>query len=115
MARPKSRGNKSTWIILKGLDFPTNVNMHHKFDQRVMEIGFSGRKVEDLLSAKSDWPDDIVPVQKGGTASLAISVPAIDMNLGVEAQLAAIEAALGAAYRLMPYATLLTPHVRHAP
>lgn len=109
MARPKSCGSKSTWIILKGRDFPKNVNMHHKFDQQAMEIGFAGRSVDELLAVKSDWPDDIVPVQKGGTASLAIRVPAIDMTLGVDAQLPAIEAALAAAYKLMPFASLLNP------
>ena len=107
MARPKSRGSKSTWIILKGHDFPKGVNMHHKFDQQVIEIGFPGWKIEDLLAVKADWPDDIVPVQKGGTASLAIRVPPIDMKLGLAAQLPIIEEALRAAYRLMPYATLL--------
>lgn len=107
MARPKARGSKSTWIILKGLDFPKNVNMHHKFDQQVMEIGFAGRTVDELLTANSDWPEDIVPVQKGGTASLAIRVPAIDMKLGIAEQRPAVEEALAAAYRLMPYANLL--------
>ncbi|HEY1612340.1 MAG TPA: hypothetical protein VGF97_01435 [Rhizomicrobium sp.] len=107
MARPKSRGSKSTWIILKGLDFPKNVNMHHKFDQQVMEIGFAGRTVDELLAANADWPDDIVPVQKGGTASLAIRVPLIDMKLRIAEQLPAVERALAAAYRLMPYANLL--------
>jgi hypothetical protein len=107
MVRPKSRGSKSNWIILKGFDFPKNVQMHHKFDQQVAEIGFSGRSVDELLAAKSDWPDDIVPVQKNGTASLAIRVPAIDMKLGFDAQLSSIEAALAAIYRLMPFAMLL--------
>ena len=107
MARPKSRGSKSNWVILKGHDFPKGVNMHHKFDQQVIEIGFPRRKIEDLLSAKADWPDDIATIQKGGTASLAIHVPPIDMKLGLAAQLPAIEEVLKAACRLMPYATLL--------
>lgn len=51
--------------------------------------------------------DDIVPVQKRGTASLAVRVPPINMNLGIEPQLSAIEGALAAAYRLMPFANLL--------
>jgi hypothetical protein len=109
MRRPKNRGSKSNWIILKGHDFPKNVNMHHKFDQQVMEIGFSGRTIEDLLAAKSDWPEDIVPVQKGETASLSIAVPPVDMKLGVANQTAAIESAIAAAYRLMPFASLLPP------
>jgi len=107
MARPKSRGSKANWIILKGHDFPKGVNMHHKLDQRVLEIGFSGHSIEDVLAAESDWPDDIVPVQKGGTASLAIRVPPVDMKLSLAAQLPSVEEALAAAYRLMPYASLL--------
>jgi hypothetical protein len=107
MARPKNRGSKSNWIILKALDFPKGVNMHHKFDQQVMELGFSRRRIEEVLAAKTDWPDDIAKAQKGGTASLAISVPEIDMTLGFAAQLPAIEEALKGAYRLMPYAKLL--------
>jgi hypothetical protein len=60
MARPKNRGSKSTWIILKGLDFPKGVNMHHKIDQQVMEIGFPRRRIEEVLAAtKTEWPDDI--------------------------------------------------------
>jgi hypothetical protein len=107
MARPKSRGSNSNWIILKGYGFPKGVQMHHKFDQQVVEIGYAGRTVEDILTAKPDWPEDITPVQKGGTASLSIMVPIVDMNLGVEAQTAAIERVMEAAYRLMPFSTLL--------
>jgi hypothetical protein len=108
MARPKNRGSKSTWIILKGPDFPKGVRMYHKMDQQVMEIGFSRSRIEEVLAAaKTDWPDDIAKAQKGATASLAINVPHIDMKLGFAAQLPAIEEALKAAYRLMPYAALL--------
>jgi hypothetical protein len=107
MARPKNRGSKSSWIILKGHGCPKGVHMHHKFDQHVMEIGYAGRTVDEILAARSDWPDDIRPVQKSGTASLSITVPAIEMKLGIERQIDAIELALEAAYRLMPFATLL--------
>jgi hypothetical protein len=109
MAPPKGRGSHSNWIILKGDDFPNGVSLSHKFDQQVMEIGFAERKIVDILAVKPEWPDDIAVVQKGKTASLAITVPAIDMNVGLESQLPAMEIALGAAYRLMPYASLLNP------
>jgi hypothetical protein len=46
-------------------------------------------------------------IQKGRTASLQISVPPIDMNEGFDAQLAAVEKAIGAAYRLIAFASLL--------
>jgi hypothetical protein len=87
MARPKNRRNKSNWIILKGNDFPKGLNLHHKLDQQVMEIGFAKHTIADILAVKSDWPDDIAVVQKGETASLAISIPAVNMNLDLEAQL----------------------------
>jgi hypothetical protein len=32
MARPKQKGRYSTWIIMKGHDFPKDVKLHHKFD-----------------------------------------------------------------------------------
>ncbi len=107
MAKPKNRGSKSNWIILKGHDFPRGVNMHHKINQQVMEIGFSGHTIEEILIAKSDWPDDVTPVQKGGAASLSIRVPAIDMKATFAQQVAEVEQALAAAYRLMPFASLL--------
>lgn len=66
-----------------------------------------GRTVENILAAQPDWPDGIVVVQKGKTSSLAIAVPAADMNLNLSAQLPAVEKALDAACRLMRYATLL--------
>jgi hypothetical protein len=108
MARPKNRGSYSSWIIFKGHDFPKAVNMHHKFDQQVMEIGFSGHSIEEVLVVKSAWPDDISPVQKGKTASLAIRVPPIDMKIDFAKQIPSIEEALAAAYRLMSYSSLLS-------
>jgi hypothetical protein len=109
MVDPDTRGSYSNWIIMSGLDFPKGVQIHHKFGQQVIELGFSNRRIEEILAIKAkttDWPADIEVVQKGKTASLAIHVPPIDMKLGVEAQITAIEEALRAAYRLMPYASL---------
>jgi PD-(D/E)XK nuclease superfamily len=110
MAPPKNRGSYSSWIIFKGHTFPKGVNMHHKFDQRVMEIGFANRTIDEILALNLNLPDGIEVVQKGKTGSLSISIPSIDMNLDLEAQLPAIEKALEAAYRLMPYATLFQGH-----
>lgn len=107
MARPKNRGPGSTWNILKGHNFPKGISLNHKFVDQVLEIGFPRRKIHEILAVKADWPEDIVVVQRHGTASLAIRVPYIDMKIGVAAQLPAIEEALRAAYRLMPYASLL--------
>jgi hypothetical protein len=75
--RPGKRGNKSNWIIVKGIDFPRGVNIHHKLNQRMVEIGFPMRRIEELLAFKDKLPDDIRVVQKGRTPSLTISVPLI--------------------------------------
>jgi hypothetical protein len=111
MARPDKRGSKSNWIIMKGINFPKGVQIHHKLDQQVIELGFDGRSVEDILAAKADWPNDIAIVQKGKTASLAVRVPPIDMKLGVQAQITEIEEALKTVYRLVPYASLFKTNV----
>jgi hypothetical protein len=108
MARPQGRGNGSTWIVLKGIGFPRGVKLSHKFDQQVMELGFEKCTIDEILAVKSDWPDDIHPVQKGGTASLVIDIPAIDMTLDFAAQTTGVEKALESAYRLLQYASLLT-------
>jgi hypothetical protein len=73
-----------------------------------MELGFERRKVAQILEVKADWPSDILVVQKNGTASLMVKVPAIDMTVAVASQIDAIEEALRAAYRLMPYAKLFS-------
>lgn len=107
MRRPTNKGSKSAWIIMNGLDFPKGVKLHHKLDQKVLELGFERRRIETLLEAKPDWPSDILPVQKGNTASLMIAVPFVDMEASVSSQTAAIEEVLAAAYRLMPFASLI--------
>jgi hypothetical protein len=107
MKRPTNKSSNASWIIFKGHDFPRGVNMYQKNNEKVMELVFKRRKIADILRIKSDWPDDIAVVQKGETATLAISIPAIDMKLDLDAQLPAVEKALEAAYRLMPYASLL--------
>jgi len=108
MHRPTNKGSKSNWIIMKGHDFPKGVKIHHKVDQQTVELGFQGRRVEEISDAKSDWPEDILIIQKGKTASLMIRVPTIDLEVAVALQIDAIEEALGAAYRLMPFAILFS-------
>lgn len=107
MAEPGDKGPKSDWIILKDLDFPKDVQLNHKFEQRVMELGFFRRRVEEILEAKGDWPDGIIPIQKSQTASLMIEIPYIDLEKPFEEQVDRVEQALAAAYSLLPYARLL--------
>lgn len=107
MRRPTPKGKKSNWIIMKGLDFPKGVQIHHKFDQRVVELGFSGRSVNEILARQPEWPEHILPVQKSGTAALMIRVPYIDMEAGLPLQVQEVETALAAIYELLAYAKLL--------
>jgi hypothetical protein len=108
MAKPTPKGSKSNWIILKGRDFPKGVRFHHKIDQRVLELGFNGHDVSELLAVKADWPDQMIHVQKGGVAAITIDVPEIDMTKGIVAQKESLERVFAAAYQLFPYANLLT-------
>jgi hypothetical protein len=107
MARPGKKGSNSNWIMMKGSKFPKNVHLYHKFDQKVVELGFSHREVGELRDANKSWPKDIYLGQKGGVAVLAIDVPFVDMKLDFYSQAPAIEKALAAAHRLLPYATVL--------
>jgi hypothetical protein len=107
MNKPTPKGSKSNWILMKGSDFPKTVMLRHKLDQRVVELGFGDRKVSELLAVRNDWPHDIVPVQKGGKASLSIRVPEIDMTKSISAQEDRLEQVFAAVYRLLPYSRLL--------
>tara|TARA_R110002167_G_scaffold160436_4_gene356412 strand:+ start:626 stop:1594 length:969 start_codon:yes stop_codon:yes gene_type:complete len=107
MKRPGNRGKASTWIIMHGIDFPAGVKLHHKLDQQVVELGFERRRVDEILDAKADWPDEIVPIQKGKTAALLVQVQYVDINAPFQHQIEAVEEALAAAYSLIPFANLL--------
>jgi hypothetical protein len=106
MAKPGNKGSKSNWIIMKGPRFPKGVKLHHKIDQRTMELGFEGRTIEDVLAAARDWPEEVRVMQKGRTASLVVDVPAIHMGDSLEQQRDALEVALAVAHRLYRHAKL---------
>ena len=107
MAKPTEKGNRSNWIVLKALDFPKGVQLHHKLDQRVMELGFQQTRVEQVLAVQPKQPEGIQLLQKGKSASLAILVPPVDVTGNFEEQAVAVEVGLQAAYRLIPFASLL--------
>jgi hypothetical protein len=106
MRRPTPKGNKSNWIVMKGHDFPVGVQLHFKMNQSVVELGFGQRRVSELLARKSDWPEGIMPVQKGGTAALAMRVPLIDRMKPLAGQLEPLEAVFQALGMLLPYGRL---------
>jgi hypothetical protein len=107
MRRPTPKGSKSNWILFKGVGFPPNVGFHIKMDQQVVELGFAGRTVEDILAVQKHWPKDIQVLPKGKTAALAIAVSALDRMRPLSEQQAALREAMAAVERLMSFAKLL--------
>lgn len=107
MAPPGDKGAGSTWLIMKGSNFPKGVSLNHKLLQDAIDLSFDGATVDQILSAKQDWPDDMLIVPAKGSASIRIKVPRIEMKNGVLSQLEAIDNALDAAHRLLPFAVLL--------
>jgi hypothetical protein len=106
MRKPTPKGNKSNWLIMKGINFPKRVQIHHKVERQVVELGFDGRTVTELLAIKNEWPADVFAVQRGRTAALSIVVPLIDMEKGIAAQEKELQEVFAAVYRLLPYARL---------
>ena len=91
---------------MKGAHFPTRVQIHHKMNQRVVELGFQRRNVKELLAIRSHWPKTIFAVQKGKTASLVMNVPEIDMKKSIAEQEAQLEVVFAAVTKLIQYARL---------
>ena len=107
MNKPGDKGPGSNWIHIKGRTFPKGVGLRHKMDQHVMALCFEKRNVEDLLNARSSWPEDIQLDQRGQEAVLSIEVPPVDPHQEFAPQRDAIEAALEAAWRLQQYGRIL--------
>jgi hypothetical protein len=106
MKKPGPKGSKSSWIILRGADFPKGVHFHHKLDQCVVELGFDGRSLSDLRAVLPGRPGKATFAEKGKTAVLSLKVPLISMEKGVFAQRTEIDAAFSAMRTLLPYASV---------
>ena len=76
-------------------------------NEDVMALCFEKRNVEDLLNARTSWPEDIQLDQRGQEAVLSIKVPPVDPHQEFAPQRDAIEAALEAACRLQQYGRIL--------
>jgi len=107
MARPvRARGKNSNWIVLKGRDFPPNIQIDHLLRDGIVRLSFFGRTIDDLVAIRPDWPGDVRLIKKPKSAVLAIPVPLIDMEVSFETQIMAIDEALRAAHRLMSFVTI---------
>ena len=103
MRRPTPKGNKSNWILFKGTGFPKGVSFHVKIDQRMVELGFAGHSVAEIVAAFPELPEDFRVVQKGGTAALAVSVPALDLTKPLSIQTDELATTMAAVQRLMQF------------
>lgn len=107
MARPqRARGKNSNWIVLKGRDFPPNIQLDHLLHDGMMRLSFFWRTIDELLAIHPDWPEDIRLIKKPKSAVLAIPVPLIDMKVSFETQSMAVDEALRAARRLMLFSMI---------
>ncbi|MBN8955709.1 MAG: hypothetical protein J0H17_03820 [Rhizobiales bacterium] len=86
---------------------PKGVSIDHKNDQGCVDLTFSRTRLDDLLAIKSDWPEEILTLQRGGSTVLRKSVPRLDMKRPVADQLELLEQVLAAAYALSLYSRLM--------
>jgi hypothetical protein len=108
MAAPGNKGRYSNWIIMKGHAFPKGVLLHYKLDQSLVELGFSGHSIDEILPRKAHLPRGVLVRQSGKAASLSIPVPSVTVSGGFAPQVASIDVALEAAVLLLDYANLLS-------
>jgi hypothetical protein len=107
MREPKDKGSKSDWIILKTYDMPKGVSIDHKNDQGCVDLTFNRTRLDDLLAVRSEWPDDIIPLQRGGSTVLRKRVPKLDMERAVSEQIDELEQVLTAAYALSAFSRVI--------
>lgn len=107
MREPAKKGSWSDWMVIKTADMPQRVTIIHKNNHACVDLTFEDTDVEKLLAVKQDWPDGILPRQRGGSTVLRISVPELKMEMGVPAQEAELEIALAAVHTLVSYCHIL--------
>lgn len=107
MREPREKGSKSDWIILKTHDMPKGVSIDHKNDQGCVDLTFGRTRLDELLAVKGDWPEDIMPLQRGGSTVLRRVVPKLDMERPLAEQIENLEQVLAAAYSLSTYCRVM--------
>lgn len=112
MKKPGMRGPRSTWIILKGRNFPKGVHLNHKMNENIIELAFSKTKRADVLVARLEWPPDLIFTQKGNEATISRITQMIDPRSDFDEQIPALETAFKAAEQLMQYCAILEPCAR---
>jgi hypothetical protein len=107
MREPKEKGSKSDWIILKTHDMPKGVSIDHKNDQGCVDLTFNRTFLDNLLAVRAEWPEDIMPLQRGGSTVLRKIVPKLDMERAIAEQIEDLEQVLAAAYSLSAFSRIM--------
>lgn len=103
MSKPTKKSLNSTWIVMKGANFPKNVWLNFKLGKRTLDLSVGPMNVADLYR-HGPFPDDIVPEQLGESAALVVRTPLVELSRSVAEQVDAIEAVLKQAERLAEFA-----------
>jgi len=107
MPEPGKKGSQSNWILMKGPDFPKGVHLSHKVDLCVVELGFDSHQRSELTAIRADWPEGILPIQKGSTATLSLRVPWVDITKSVNSQRDLLLEVFAAVEKLKKYGRVL--------
>ena len=109
MVEPKAKGSSSNWIILKTNDIRKGVTIDHKLGLGCVDLSFNRTRIDDLLAVRAEWPEDIAPLQVGGSAVLRKIVPRLDMDRPLADQLDRFEQVLATALQLAEFRHILRP------
>ena len=105
----KGRGAGSTWVVLKGRNFPKHdVQIDHKLTDGVVRLSFFKHNLAELRELHINWPEEVRLTELPKSVTADIVVARIDPKKPFENQREAVEQALQAAKRLMHFGNVFT-------
>ena len=108
MKRPTMKGSHSSWVVMRGADFPKGVTLNHKLTMGVVDLSFSSTEASSLSAMRTEnWPKAARVLRTGKSAALRLAVPICDLNAPFDEQADRVHVALEAARKLAPYAQML--------
>jgi PD-(D/E)XK nuclease superfamily len=103
----KGRGSGSTWVVLKGRNFPKrDVQIDHKLTDGIVRLSFFKHDLAEMHELHINWPEDIRLTELPKSVTADILVARIDPEHPLENQREAVDQALQAAQRLVPFGTV---------
>jgi hypothetical protein len=98
------RGSRSTWVVLKGRNFPKrDVQIDHKLTDGIVRLSFFKHDLAELRELHIEWPEDVRLTELPKSVTADIVVARIDPEQPIENQREAVDQALQAAQRLAPF------------